>query len=202
MAMAVMNTVSAGGFSGVSFHLRRCPQGVASALCKKTPIFGSRRSKLDHLTVRCSASSSGGPGRAAMPELYNGKSRAKQAPFVALRHGSCVTVYTYPSVFCWAGGSIFFLPRCNTYAWAEEIKERTRRIQLSGWTRMNNSTGSVVVATCQVRKVFVDRWIIVAVKYRQKNAKDVQTFKVRTQAVRFLIWCTFVDVIRTKLSSY
>ncbi len=38
-------------FSGVSFHLRRCPQGVASVLCKKTPILGSRRSKLDHLTV-------------------------------------------------------------------------------------------------------------------------------------------------------
>jgi hypothetical protein len=27
-------------------------QGVASVLCKKTPIFGSWRSKLDHLTVR------------------------------------------------------------------------------------------------------------------------------------------------------
>jgi hypothetical protein len=40
-----------GGFSGVSFHLRRCPQGVASVLCMKTTIFGSRRSKLDHLTV-------------------------------------------------------------------------------------------------------------------------------------------------------
>ncbi len=41
------------GVSGVSFHIRWCPQGVASVLCKKTPIFGSRRSKLDHLTVRC-----------------------------------------------------------------------------------------------------------------------------------------------------
>ncbi len=51
MAMAVMNMVSAGGFSGVSFHFRRCPQGVASVLCKKIPIFGSRLSKLDHLTV-------------------------------------------------------------------------------------------------------------------------------------------------------
>jgi hypothetical protein len=50
MAMAAMNMVSAGGFLGVRFHLR-CPQGVASVLCKKTPIFGSRRSKLDHLTV-------------------------------------------------------------------------------------------------------------------------------------------------------
>ncbi len=48
--MAAMNLKSAGGFSGVSFHLR-CPQGVASVLCKKTPIFGSRRSKLDHLQV-------------------------------------------------------------------------------------------------------------------------------------------------------
>ncbi len=49
--MAAMNMVSAGGFSGVSFHSRRCPQGVASVLCKKTPIFGFRRSKLDHLKV-------------------------------------------------------------------------------------------------------------------------------------------------------
>ncbi len=39
MVMAAMNMVSAGGFSGVSFHFRRCPQGVASVLCKKTPIF-------------------------------------------------------------------------------------------------------------------------------------------------------------------
>ncbi len=51
MAMAAMNMVSAGGFWGVSFHLKRCPQGVASVLCQKTSIFGSRRSKLDHLTV-------------------------------------------------------------------------------------------------------------------------------------------------------
>jgi hypothetical protein len=51
MAMAAMNTVAAGRFLRVSFHLRRCPQGVAYALCNKTAIFGSRRSKLDHLTV-------------------------------------------------------------------------------------------------------------------------------------------------------
>ncbi len=51
MAMAAMNMVSAGGFSGVSFLLRRCPLVVASVLCKKTPIFGSQGSKLDHLTV-------------------------------------------------------------------------------------------------------------------------------------------------------
>jgi hypothetical protein len=51
MAMAAMDKVSAGEFPGVSFHLRTCPPGVASVLCKKTPIFGSRRSKLDHLTV-------------------------------------------------------------------------------------------------------------------------------------------------------
>ncbi len=37
--MAAMNMVSTGGFSGVSFHLRTCPQGVAPVLCKKTPIF-------------------------------------------------------------------------------------------------------------------------------------------------------------------
>jgi hypothetical protein len=51
MDMAAMNMVFAGGFSGVSFQLRRCPQGVASVLCKKTPMFGSQRSKLDHLMV-------------------------------------------------------------------------------------------------------------------------------------------------------
>ncbi len=33
MAMAAMNMVSTGGFSGVSFHLRRCPQGVAYVVC-------------------------------------------------------------------------------------------------------------------------------------------------------------------------
>jgi hypothetical protein len=49
--MAAMNMVPAGWFLGVSFHLRRCPQWVSSLLCKKTPIFGSRRSKLDDLTV-------------------------------------------------------------------------------------------------------------------------------------------------------
>ncbi len=37
--MAAMNMVSAGAFSGVSVHLRRCPQGVASVLCKKPPMF-------------------------------------------------------------------------------------------------------------------------------------------------------------------
>jgi hypothetical protein len=40
MAMAAMNMVSAGGFLAVSFHLKRCPQGVAFLLCKKTPILG------------------------------------------------------------------------------------------------------------------------------------------------------------------
>ncbi len=40
MAMEAMNMVSAGGFLGVSFYLRRCPQGVASVLCKKTPFLG------------------------------------------------------------------------------------------------------------------------------------------------------------------
>jgi hypothetical protein len=51
MAMAAMDMVSTEEFSGVSFHLEKCPQGVASVLFKKTPIFGPRRSKLDHLTV-------------------------------------------------------------------------------------------------------------------------------------------------------
>ncbi len=39
------------GFSGVSFHLEKCPQGVAFVLFQKTPTFGSRRPKLDHLAV-------------------------------------------------------------------------------------------------------------------------------------------------------
>ncbi len=30
------------GLSGVSIHSRRCPQGVASVLCKKTPVFWSQ----------------------------------------------------------------------------------------------------------------------------------------------------------------
>jgi hypothetical protein len=37
--MAAMNMVSKGFFGGVSFHLRRCPQGIASVLCKKKPHF-------------------------------------------------------------------------------------------------------------------------------------------------------------------
>ncbi len=50
--MAAMNIVCAGGFSGVSFQLRICPQEVAPLyFARKTPIFGSRRSKLDQLTV-------------------------------------------------------------------------------------------------------------------------------------------------------
>jgi hypothetical protein len=44
--------VSAGGFSGGKLSFKKMSAGVASVLCKKTPIFGSRRSKLDHLTVR------------------------------------------------------------------------------------------------------------------------------------------------------
>ncbi len=49
--MAAMEMVSKEEFSGLSFQLKICPQGVASVLFKKTPTFGSRRSKLDHLTV-------------------------------------------------------------------------------------------------------------------------------------------------------
>ncbi len=56
-----MNMVSAGWFSGVLFHLR-CPQGVAFVLRKKTSIFGSRRSKVDHLTVRYSTPARKGAG--------------------------------------------------------------------------------------------------------------------------------------------
>jgi hypothetical protein len=47
---ATKNGVFRGRGLGVSFHLR-CPQGVASVLCEKTPIFRSRRSKLENLTV-------------------------------------------------------------------------------------------------------------------------------------------------------
>jgi hypothetical protein len=49
--MAAMNMVSAVEFLGVGFHSRICPQGVTSVLGKKPPIFGSRQSKLDDLTV-------------------------------------------------------------------------------------------------------------------------------------------------------
>jgi hypothetical protein len=52
MAMTAMNMVSARGFSGVSFHLRRCLQAADSVLNKKTLISGSQRSKLDYLTVQ------------------------------------------------------------------------------------------------------------------------------------------------------
>jgi hypothetical protein len=34
-----MAAMSAVGFSGVNFHLRTCPQGVASVLGKKIPVF-------------------------------------------------------------------------------------------------------------------------------------------------------------------
>jgi hypothetical protein len=56
MTTAAMDMVTTGvmvkrGFSGLSFHLELCLQGVACVLFKKTT-FGSRRSKLDHLTVR------------------------------------------------------------------------------------------------------------------------------------------------------
>ncbi len=39
------------GVSGGKLSFKKMSAGVASVLCKKTPIFGSRRSKLDHLTV-------------------------------------------------------------------------------------------------------------------------------------------------------
>ncbi len=39
------------GFLRVCFHLRWWSQEVASVVCKKIPIFGFQRSKLDHLTV-------------------------------------------------------------------------------------------------------------------------------------------------------
>jgi hypothetical protein len=49
--MAAMEMLSKRGFLGVSFHLDKCPQGVASVRFKKTPTFGSPGLKLDHLTV-------------------------------------------------------------------------------------------------------------------------------------------------------
>ncbi len=51
MARAAMDKVPTGGFSGVRFHLEKCPQGVASVLFKKSSTVGFRRSKLGHLTV-------------------------------------------------------------------------------------------------------------------------------------------------------
>ncbi len=39
MAMAAINMVSAGGFSGVSFHLRRCPQGGSPLYFARKPSF-------------------------------------------------------------------------------------------------------------------------------------------------------------------
>jgi hypothetical protein len=49
MAMAAMNMVSAGGFPGVSLHLRRCPQGVASVLCRAVRSNGIR---FDSISIR------------------------------------------------------------------------------------------------------------------------------------------------------
>ncbi len=81
MAMAAMNMVSAGGFSRISFHLRKCPQGVASVLRKKTSIFGSRRSKLDPLTVSwaCSEDKKRRNSR-AVPILGREKTKDVQFP--------------------------------------------------------------------------------------------------------------------------
>ncbi len=50
--MAAMNMVSAGGFSGGKLIFKKMfAGGRLCTLKKKTPIFGSRRSKLDHLSV-------------------------------------------------------------------------------------------------------------------------------------------------------
>jgi hypothetical protein len=51
--MATMEMVSAGEFSGVTFHLRQCPQGVAALIFEETPVFGSTGSKLDLLKDVC-----------------------------------------------------------------------------------------------------------------------------------------------------
>ncbi len=49
--MAAMNMVSAVGFLGVRFHLEHVRRGSPLYFARKPPFFGSRRSKLDHLTV-------------------------------------------------------------------------------------------------------------------------------------------------------
>ncbi len=95
MAMAAMNMVSAGGFLGVSFHLRRFPQGVASVFCKKTPIFGSRGSKLDHLTV----------------SLADGSSHS------TCNH--CLYVIAYKTVISFLRLNPGFMDGCRRYAFGE-----------------------------------------------------------------------------------
>jgi hypothetical protein len=39
MAMAAMGVVSAGGFLGMGFIKKKCPQGVAGLVLQKTPVF-------------------------------------------------------------------------------------------------------------------------------------------------------------------
>jgi hypothetical protein len=50
MAMAAMNMVSGGGFRGVSFNLKRCPQGSPLYFARKPPFLGPD-DQLDHLAV-------------------------------------------------------------------------------------------------------------------------------------------------------
>jgi hypothetical protein len=96
MAMEAMNMVAAGGFSGVSYHLRRCPQGLASVLRQKTTTFGSRQSKLDHLTVPHKIVLSFQPRPLILSELLRDFQRAIAAPVhcplpvIAAVHGACV----------------------------------------------------------------------------------------------------------------
>ncbi len=40
MAMAAMAMVSAGGFSGMGYLNKKCPQGVPGLVFQKTPVFG------------------------------------------------------------------------------------------------------------------------------------------------------------------
>jgi hypothetical protein len=54
MAMTAMNMVSAGGFSGGKLSFKNMYAGGCLCTLQENPHFGSRRSKLDHLTVHIS----------------------------------------------------------------------------------------------------------------------------------------------------
>jgi hypothetical protein len=53
MAMAAMGMVAAGGFSGLGYLNKKCPQGVLGLVFykKKNPVFRVKLPKLHHLTV-------------------------------------------------------------------------------------------------------------------------------------------------------
>jgi hypothetical protein len=76
MAMAAMGMVSAGGLLGMGFHKKKYPQGVASAVFEKTPVFGVGLPKLDHLTVR-TIQSTQNTNTGAVHNTYTGVHKSK-----------------------------------------------------------------------------------------------------------------------------